>query len=541
MTMNPTVLPATATAAVTTAASSTSSASPGAPGRPGAPTGPSWLGHPRGLAVLCATEFWERFGYYGLRALLALYLVAPAAHGGLGFTAAGAVAVYGAFLSLGYLLTVPGGWVADRVLGPRRAVFHGSLVAAAGYFLLLAPGTIPFFGGLALVAAGTGLVKAGTSAMVGHLYDGAGPERDRTGADSRRSAGFTAFYIAINLGAFAAPLAIGTLGQRCGFRLGFAVMGVALLAGLAHFHRGRRDLAPHSDTAPCGVDRETLRRLLRRTAAVGTAVCAGYGTLALTVGLTYVWFVVPLTVAGILYPVLALRRYATDPRPGTAQRARMAGFIWLFAGAAVFWMMFDQGGSTLNLYAAYHTTPVVLGFEFPVSWLQALDPLFVMLLGPVFAWGWRRLARRGKEPSAATKFSAGLLLIGLSFVVFLAIEKTAAHGAEVNALWLVPVYFLQSVGDLCLNPVGLSVTASIAPGAHGGRMMGLWYLAAAPGDSAAALAATAGFSPAGTHFVRWEVCATLVMGLLLLLRRRSIAARLGGAGGASPTPRGPIG
>jgi POT family proton-dependent oligopeptide transporter len=479
----------------------------------------TFFGHPWGLATLFTTEMWERFSYYGMRALLVLYLTAPHRDGGLGFAKSSAIAVYSVYVSMVYLLTLPGGWVADRLWGPRRTVAVAGVVIMVGHFLLALPATASFFGGLALVAVGTGLLKANISTMVGRLYDGP--------TDPRRDGGFTVFYMGINLGAFAAPLVIGTVGQRVDWHLGFALAGVGMAIGLVVYLLGIRTLDPNSSGAPTPLDAAERRVVLRRglfwlaTAVVFYAVVGGTGHFTLS------WATTPLAVLGLLLPAWTLFRIKHDRDLSPLENRKMTGYVWFFVAAAVCWMIYDQGGSTLTVFAQDHTANRLFGIPFPSSWFQSLNPLCIMALAPVFAWLWQWLARKGREPETSVKFAAGLILVGLSFAVFLGALAATSGGAKVSPLWLCTVYLIQTVGELCLSPVGLSVTTKLAPEKYGSRMMGVWFLAVTAGDCATSLASTAGADLNSRAYVAAEVALALLAAGAILLNRRKIRVHLG--------------
>ncbi|MFD8482743.1 peptide MFS transporter [Kitasatospora sp. NPDC059673] len=442
--------------------------------------GRTFLGHPRGLATLFMTETWERFSFYGMRALLVVYMSTKAAEGGLGMQVATATAVYSVYNAMVYLLALPGGWIADRLLGARRTVALGGGIIMVGHFLLAVPSKAAFFGGLVFIAVGSGLLKANISTMVGHLYDGPN--------DPRRDGGFTIFYMGINLGAFLAPLVIGTVGQEVNWHLGFALAGVGMALGLIQYLVGSRHLSPTSSvvTSPIGA---AERRAVLRKAGLWLAVAAVfYGVVAGTGHFTVSWAIWPLSLAGIAVPVLVFARIRRDKELTGEERSRMSGYLWFFAAAAVFWMIYDQSGSTLSVFAERNTAGTLFGFSFPSSWFQSLNPLYIMALAPVFAWLWNYAAARRRNPSTTAKFAFGLLMIGLSFLVMMLAMAAASGGVKVTPLWLAVVYLIQTTGELTLSPVGLSVTTKLAPAKYASQMMGIWFLAVTAGDCVAALA-----------------------------------------------------
>lgn len=435
-----------------------------------------FFGHPRGLATLFLTELWERFSYYGMRALLILYMTAATTRGGLGFDVAKAGAVYGLYTAMVYLLSLPGGWIADCFLGQRRAVLYGGALIALGNGCLAMPPLELFYAGLTISALGTGLLKPNVSVMVGQLYQA---------SDRRRDAGFSIFYMGINLGAFLAPLVCGYAGQRVNWHLGFAVAAAGMVLGLVQYVLGGKHLGAagyRPAGAPDGAETLRQRTWLRR-GLWGTA-----GLVAALITLD-AGGVVEITVQRLsdalgmmlLAAVAAFFVWAFAGRGWTPQeKKRLSAVAVLFTASALFWCMFEQAGSTLNLFAERSTDKRVLGFEFPASWLQSLNALFIIALAPVFAWLWLRLGHR--EPSSPAKFSFGLLSAGLGFAVLAAGASRAADGTLVSPLWLVVVYLMHTVGELCLSPVGLSAMTKLAPARISSLLMGVWFLSLSAGN-----------------------------------------------------------
>ncbi|MCX4781797.1 peptide MFS transporter [Streptomyces sp. NBC_01264] len=498
------------------------------PARPSA-SGSGFRGHPRGLATLFMTEMWERFSYYGMRALLVFYLISGGhagltAHlpgGGLGMTLAAATAVYSVYLAVVYLMTMPGGWFADRVWGARRTVAVGGVIIVIGHFVLAVPGTAAFLIGLALVAIGSGLLKANVSAMVGHLY----PRLD----DPRRDGGFTLFYVGINIGSLLAPLVIGTVGETVSWALAFILSGVGMALGLAQYLSGTKHLAEASSRVPHPLSTAERRSLARRTLAVLAVVAAFYTAVSATGHYTLTWALLPLTVIGLAVPVAVLVRMKRDRNLTADEQAKLRGYIWLFVAAAVFWMIYDQAGSTLLAFAKTSASATIGGFAVPGSWYQALNPVFIIVLAPVFVWLWLHLARRRRQASNAGKFGMGLLLIGVSFLVFLVPMHLASGGARVSPWWLVIIFLVQTLGELSLSPVGLSATTQLAPRKYCSQMMGVWFLAVTAGDSVTGLLSIAHVNLADTPAVAVEGAVAALAGLAVYLSRRGISRLMGSA------------
>ncbi|MDX3578617.1 MULTISPECIES: oligopeptide:H+ symporter [unclassified Streptomyces] len=484
------------------------------PGTPGSQK--TFFGHPRGLATLFMTEMWERFSYYGMRALLPLYLVAP---GGLHLSAATATAIYSVYLSLVYLLTLPGGWFADRVLGPRRTVAVAGAIIMLGHLTLALPNAGTFYAGLGLVAIGSGLLKANISTMVGHLYDG--PD------DPRRDGGFTLFYIGINLGAFAAPLIIGTIGENVSWHLGFALAALGMGLGLTQFLLGGRHLSTRSDVVPTPLSAQEKAATLRKAAFWAAVAIVFYAVVGVSGVYTLNWLLVPITVAGLVIPVLVIARMKRDKELDRAEQSKLTAYVWFFVAAAVFWMIYDQGGSTLSLFAESSAKNSVFGWDFPVSWYQSVNPVLIMALAPLFAWAWLALARRGKEPSTATKFAMGLVLVGASFFLFLAPLAIAEGGHKAAALWLAAIYFVQTVGELTLSPVGLSVTTKMAPAKYASQMMGVWFLAVTAGDATTGLLSIAGVDLNKTGIVALQAVLAVIAGAAVWMYRKKVKELMG--------------
>ena len=405
--------------------------------------------HPRGLYTLFFTEMWERLGYYGMRALLVLFMSAAVATGGLGLDDKTAAAIYGLFTCAVYLGALPGGWVADRLLGSQRAVLTGGVIIAAGYFTLAVPRVDTFYLGLILVVLGTGLLKPNVSAIVGQLYPEGG---------ARRDAGFTLFYMGINLGATLGPLVCSYLGEKINWRLGFAAAGVGMVLGLVQFQLTRRHLGQlGSQPAP------------RKTGTVGdwaiVAVAGGVIAALYLLVLGGVLHLNPQTLASytayfiiaiaVVY-FAALFLFAGLDR---TEKERLGVVVVLFIASAMFWAGFEQAGSSLNIFAERFTQRMIsLGkpFEIPAGWFQMANPIFVITLAPVVAALWLGLARRGRDLSLPAKFAIGLLLLALGFLVMAGAAAIVAAGHKALPTWLLATYLFHSLGELCISPVGLS-------------------------------------------------------------------------------------
>lgn len=438
----------------------------------------AFFGHPRGLSTLFFTEMWERFSFYGMRALLILFMVAPTENGGLGFDTVRAGAIYGLYTSMVYMTTLPGGWVADHLIGAQRAVLYGGILIAAGHFSMAVPSLATFYAGLFLIVIGTGLLKGNVSVIVGRLY---------ASEDPRRDAAYSIFYMGINTGSFLAPLVCGYLGQRISWHAGFAAAGVGMTLGLVQYVFGRRHLGDAgllpaiTSSSHVARDRRTLKMAVLAVVGLAALAVLAHLTGVLTLSATLI-----ADVAGYLLLAVTLGFFAwlyvfsTGWTPGERKRLYVIGL--LFLGAALFWSEFEQAGSTLNLFADRNTRNAIAGWEFPSSWYQAANALFIIIFAPIFAWMWVRLARRGISPSSTAKFGFGLVLVGAGFATLVIPALVADGGTRVNPMWLVLTYLLHTWGELALSPVGLSAMSKLAPVRIGGLVMGVWFLAASGGN-----------------------------------------------------------
>lgn len=441
--------------------------------------------HPRGLYTLFFTEMWERFSFYGMRALLVLFMVAKAPEGGLAYDPETASAIYGLYLALVYLTALPGGWIADRLLGAQRAVWYGGCIIALGHFTLAIPAASTFYLGLLFIVLGTALLKPNVSVIVGELY----PE----GSD-RRDSGFTIFYMGINLGAMIGPLICSPLGENVNWHLGFGAAGVGMVAGLIQYRLTRWRLG-ESGLRPKGYDPKLAR--------TGWAIVGA--------GLVAVFTIVLLAIGGVIHlePV-KLARQATRAiaalgliylagifvlgKLNALERRRFIVLIFLLIACVIFFMGFEQAGSSLNLFAQNYTVRTMFNREIPAGLFQSLNPVFILTFAPLMAALWVALAKRGLNPSTPAKFGFGLILLGLGFVVMIvASRRLIAPGgtsiAQVAPWWLFVTYLIHTIGELCLSPVGLSAVTKLAPRRFVGQMMGMWFLATALGSLTAGLLA----------------------------------------------------
>ncbi|HEX5568707.1 MAG TPA: peptide MFS transporter [Streptomyces sp.] len=481
----------------------------------------SFFGHPRGLATLFMTEMWERFSWYGMRAILVLYLIAGILDGPLEDREALAAAIYGVYNAVVYMAAMPGGWIADRLWGARRAVLVGGIVIALGHYTLAIPADATFFVGLGLIAAGTGLLKPNISAMVGGLYEGQ--------PSARRDAGFTVFYMSVNIGAMFAPLVVGYLGEHVNWHLGFGAAGVGMTLAIVQYVLGGRHLGDVGREPGTPASPEERRTMLRRV-ALWVSVAAAALLLDVALGTYDIEHIVNfLAVLGVVVPVLYFVSIYRNPELGREERPRIQAFVWFFATAVLFWMIYDQSGSLLTIFADHRTDRMIGGWEFPASWFQSVNPAMIIVLAPLFAYLWIWLARRNREPSTPVKFSLAMLLIGGSFGLMGLAGAAAANSdtGRVTVFWLLGVYLVQTLGELCLSPVGLSLSTKLAPQRFVGQIMGLWFLATATGNALNGWATQLN-KPMGdaVYYTMWGVVA-VVAGLAFMTASKRIRALMG--------------
>lgn len=441
--------------------------------------------HPSGLYTLFATEFWERFSYYGMRALLVLYLTATFADGGFGMERSAALEIYAVFTGLVYLTPILGGLLADKYLGQRKAIFIGGVVMAVGQFTLAASvsygmdGNLPMrefllYSGLGLIILGNGFFKPNISTIVGGLYETNDPRKDSA---------FTIFYMGINAGAFLAPFIAGGLGEKVGWQWGYMSAGGGMLLSLIWFYARRVSLKqvglpPNREESSLGlIFKDWLEILYYSIACV--VVVIGFIKLLDVVSETtfsYVkWIVGSIGAAYVLYEIIKGTRGATE-------WSRVGAILILAVFHVIFWSGFEQAGGTFNLFAQANTDRMVFGWEVPASWFQALNPVFIVSMGVPFSLLWIWLSKKNNNPRTPYKFGFGLVLVGIGFLLMIIAQGKANQGIMVSPLWLIGVYFLHTAGELCISPVGLSLITKLAPQRIVSVMMGLWMGSIALGN-----------------------------------------------------------
>lgn len=467
------------------------------------------FGHPKGLMTLFFTEMWERFSYYGMRALLILFMTRAVFDGGLGFDDKTAGAVYGLYTMGVYLLALPGGWLADRLFGLKKSVWYGGIIIALGHFMMALPGveawiygvaeaknslstldTTSFFLGLILIVLGTGLLKPNISSIVGQLY----PE-----GSSKRDAGFSIFYMGINLGGFIAPIACSTVAEY-DMHMGFGLAGLGMVFGLIQYKLSGSTLDGYGEPpVVISVEEKSSQKKLRSL----TSIIGLIGVIITAVLFTGVIPINALVLADVSSKVIPLVAFVYMGYVilfgglEISDRKKVGVIAILFVFSAMFWSGFEQAGSTLNLFAERFTDRTIMGWEIPTGYFQSINSLFIIIFAPFFAALWVWLGRKNLEPSSPLKFTFGLLLLGLGFFVMYFATKIAASGDLAAPTWLIVTYMLHTFGELSLSPVGLSLVTKLAPRGYGGQMMGIWFLSVALGNLLAGI--IAGEASGGTE------------------------------------------
>jgi POT family proton-dependent oligopeptide transporter len=490
--------------------------------------GPQVFGHPRGLMTLFFTEMWERFTYYGMRALLVLFL-ADATRGGFGLDDRTANAIYGLYISASYILCLPGGWIADRLIGARRAVWHGGILIAVGN-LLLAFGSVPgtFYLGLIVIVCGVGLLKPNVSAMVADLYPEGG---------GRRDAGFTIFYMGINLGGFLGPIVTGLLAVHVGWSAAFAAGGILMALGLVQYRLFQHHLGnagQHVSSATGEDDPGKQRKSWYVVAAMVAAIAIVY-----LLALTGVLEIDPLAIArgtgGVLIGIAAVYFAYMLLFAGldSVEKKRMLVILFLFVGCALFWAGFEQTGASLNLFAERYVDRFVdaFNFEIPTAWFQSLNSIYILIFATPFSMLWVALAKRNLDPSAPAKFGLALILLGLGFIFMVIAASVVSQGGQAMPYLLALTYLLHTYGELCLSPVGLSYVTKLAPARYVSQMMGVWFLATSVGNLSAGLLAgmfeSDNLQAMPGQFMQFVYFATGA-GIVLLLLSKPVKKLMGG-------------
>ena len=434
--------------------------------------------HPKGLRVLFFTEMWERFSYYGMRAILLLFMTTDTAREGLGLATDTAGAIYGLYTAGVYLLTLPGGWIADNLLGQRKTIWYGGICIMTGHALLAIPGvTGTFYAGLCFVAMGTGLLKPNISSIVGDLY----PEKD-----AKRDAGFSIFYMGINVGAILGQTAVAYMGEKVNWHLGFSLAAFGMLLGLIQYRisqnsLGEIGLKPRVDKKT-KADEPSNKPMAIVLVVILISILVllqiyGYIDMLSAVGIANTVGVLIVTVIlfFFVYVIVAGGLNSTEKKQTIV-------IFFLFIGAAMFWAGFEQAGSSLNLFGRDYTDRFLFGWELPTGWLQSINPIFIVIFAPLVGALWVKLAARNINPRLPLKFAFGLFLLAMGFLVMFFAAQIVATGTKVGMTWLIFTYFLHTIGELTLSPVGLSATTKLAPRKYYSQMMGVWFVGSALGN-----------------------------------------------------------
>jgi len=466
----------------------------------------AFFGQPKGLATLFFVELWERFSYYGMRAILLYFLIATTADGGLGIdetTGTAVVTIYGASV---YLLSIIGGFTADRMFGPRRSTLYGALVIMSGHICLSIPATPTAWLGIALVALGTGLLKPNISTMVGMQYNSDDPRRD---------AGFSIFYMSINIGAFFSPIIVGWLRNNYGFHAGFSAAAVGMAVAVVWFVKGRKVLGPHVDDVPNPLTSQEQVK-------VGGLAVGALVAFALVVVLAGLWrdtileqVIDAISIVALLAPIAYFTMMFRSPKVEKEEKSHLLAYLPLWVGAMLFWMIFEQAAGKMALFAADRTVTETAGISIDPEWFQSINPLAIVVLAPIAGWIWTR--RAGRFPSTPMKFVLGVTLIGVSALA-LSWAFATFKGNTAPVYILASVFVLQTVAELCISPVGLSATTRLAPQAFASQAMALWFLASAAGQALAAqLIQALGDLSDSMYYLVNAIITLVVAGILLAL------------------------
>jgi proton-dependent oligopeptide transporter, POT family len=467
-----------------------------------------FFGHPKGLFTLFFTEFWERFSYYGMRAILVFYMYYEVSKGGLGIDETLALSIMSIYGSLVYMSGIIGGWLADRIFGTSKAVFYGGILIMLGHIVLAIPGSVSmFFISMVLIVLGTGLLKPNVSTIVGEMY---------SETDDRRDAGFTIFYMGINMGAFLAPLIVGAVSDNYNFHFGFGIAAIGMFFGLLMFVFTKKKNLGLAGTMASNPLSPADKKKTFTWIGLGVVILAILVAVLIPAGLlTFASFINIVTFLGLIIPTTYFIVMYRSPKTTAVERSRLIAYIPLFIASVMFWAIQEQGSTILASYADKRTQLDFAGIHISPAWFQSLNPLFIITLAPVFAWMWVKLGKR--QPTIPQKFSLALLFSGLSFLVILLPGYFGGTDSLVNPLWLVLSYLIVVFGELLLSPVGLSATTKLAPSAFSAQTMSLWFLSSAAAQ--AINAQVVKFYTPETETVYFGVIggASIVLGIILFV------------------------
>jgi POT family proton-dependent oligopeptide transporter len=444
----------------------------------------TFFGHPKGLATLFFTEMWERFSYYGMRAILLLFMVASVENGGMGLDDKTGGAVYGLYTMFVYLLALPGGWLADKFFGLRKSIFYGGCMIAAGHLILAFPFTETFFVGLLFIVAGTGLLKPNVSSMVGEIY----PSDDQV----RRDSGFSIFFMGINIGGLIGPFIVGYLGQKIDWHYGFAAAGIGMIAGVIQYKLTEKNLGA-AGLEPNRLPDPTAEAKRQQSIRTGLWIVVMLVAVVVALLLLKVISINPAVFAGISGLVILTCAFAyfiyvfLFEKLDDSEKNKVMAILLIFLTVMMFYAGYEGQGSTLNLFADRYTNMFIGTFEMPSSWLQSAPSFFVLLLVPFFAWLWIRLAAKKLNPTTPIKLALGLIFMGLGYLVMMKASAIVVGGEKPLPTWLITTYMLHTVGEICLYPIGMSAITKLSPKRLVGQMMGVFFMALALGNLVAGL------------------------------------------------------
>ncbi len=477
-----------------------------------------FLGHPKGLVTLFLTEMWERMSFYGMRGLLVLFMTREITDGGMDLSAPEAMAIYGVYGASVYFLCVPGGWIADKIFGAQRTVLFGAIIITLGHYVLAIPYDKTFFLGLVLVSIGTGLLKPNISTIVGQLYKP---------GDLRIDSGYTIFYMSINIGSMLGFLVCGYLGEKVGWHWGFGAAGVGMTFGVLQYIFTSNSLGEAGKFPKLSAEEDQAKylSLFKYSSAIIALIVitglVGFWSInpaLLNQLIVYLILVVAVSYFVYLFFFAGLNKIETN---------NMKMLLLLFFGSVLFWAGFDQGGSSLNLFAKDYTDLYVFGWEMPATFLQVANPLMVVIFAPFFAAFWIMLGKRNLDPDTPQKFALGCFLMAIGFFVIIFGVEAAMQNEKAGIQFLLITYLFHTLGELCLSPVGLSATAKYSPIKYRGQMMGIWFLSSSLAAGLAGLLASKSFESGISSMpdlFQQIILALCFVGIFLLIANKFVKA-----------------
>ena len=477
-----------------------------------------FLGHPKGLVTLFLTEMWERMSFYGMRGLLVLFMTREVLEGGLNLDPVTAMAIYGVYGASVYFLCVPGGWVADKIFGAQKTVLYGAIIITLGHYVLAIPSEKTFFLGLVLVSVGTGLLKPNISTIVGQLYK---PD------DLRIDSGYTIFYMSINIGSMLGYLVCGYLGEKVGWHWGFGAAGLGMTFGVIQYIFTKSSLgdAGLNPTLDVGEDSSKYFSIFSiGSIALFIAVASAFLGLWTIDPLQLNQLIVYLILTVAIFYFVYLYLFA---KLNQAERGNISMLLLLFIGSVLFWAGFDQGGSSLNLFAKDYTDLFIFGWEMPATFLQVANPLMVVIFAPFFAAFWINLGKRNLDLETPQKFALGCFLMAIGFFVMIFGVEIALENEKAGVKWLLLTYLFHTLGELCLSPVGLSATAKYSPKRYKGQMMGIWFLSSSLAAGLAGLLASKSFESGLSSMpdlFNQIILALVLVGIVLIIANKFVKA-----------------